>query len=96
MAQALTAVWGDLGCCISASCLGLGAGGLPPLPSWRGQDGPPEYFCQYESLAVDFGQVCNARADGADAVQQVQAVAADDVVVRVDLDGGEEGVDRGA
>ena len=38
-------------------------------------------------LAFDLGQVGHARADRADAVQQVQAVAAQDGVVGVDLGG---------
>ena len=46
-----------------------------------------------DGLAVNFRQVSHARADGADAMQQVQAVAPDDRVVGIDLNGGEEGVD---
>ena len=47
-------------------------------------------------LAFDLGEVRDRQADLADAVQQVQPVAAQDAVVGVDLDRVEEGVDRRA
>ncbi len=49
-----------------------------------------------KGLALDLCQIRHARTDGADAVQEVQAVATGDLVVAVDLNGGEEGVDGGA
>ena len=49
-----------------------------------------------EGSAFDLGEIRDLLARGADAVQQVQAVAADDLVVGIDLHGLEEGVDGGA
>ena len=45
------------------------------------------------SLAVDLREIGHRQAGRADAVQQVQPVAPDDLVVGVDLHGFEEGVD---
>ena len=46
--------------------------------------------------AFDLGEIRDREADRADAVQQVQTVAAQDLVVGIDLHGVEEGVDGGA
>ena len=46
--------------------------------------------------AFHLGQIGHARTDGTDAVEQVQPVAADRLVVGIDLNGLEKGVDRGA
>ena len=80
-------------------CKNFTSGGLsaPPNQFGKRQTGPPEDICeQMKPSAFDFCQVCHAGADGADAVQQVQAIAPRDLVFRVDLNRVKKPVDGGA